>query len=148
MKMFKHIMSLLLLLPLLVSCGESEKDAAREILGRARSEYRGGRYDEALALIDTLRRKYPKAIEERREGLALWQDATERKAQRQVAALDQQIQAAGRSIDSLRQIIDAGGAASGQTLRLNMLRKRRDSLQAEFDAQCALVRLVREKRKS
>ena len=149
MNISKLITPVLAIPVLLASCGESDKDAAGRMLSRARSEYRAGRYDAALAAIDSLRRKYPTAIEERREGLALWQDATEKKAQRQVAALDIEIQAASQSLDSLGKTVAAAGQSTpGQKLELNRLRQKRDSLQAEFDAQCALVRLVREKRKS
>lgn len=149
MKISKLIMPVFALIMLLASCGDTEKDAARQMLGRARSEYRAGRYDAALAAIDSLRHKYPKAIEERREGLALWQDATEKKAQRQVASLDRQIQAAAQTLDSLQKAVPAAGQPTlSRKTELNRLRQRRDSLQAEFDAQCALVRLVRERRKS
>ena len=142
-----NTITLAALLAILASCKDTAKDSARQLLNQAQTEYRAGRYDAALAAIDTLRHRYPTAIEERRKALALWQDATERKAQSQVALLDQQLQATGQAIDSLQHAA-SGGASMEQKLQLNRLRHKKDSLQAQFDAQCALVRIVREKRKS
>ena len=134
---------------LLLSCGGKEKEGAVGILDAAREKYESGDYAASLLLIDSLRRSHPEAIEERRKALALYQDASEKMAQKEIASLDIQLQQAQKQLDSLQNVADAkrGDNDAATLAQLARQRQKRDSLQVAFDTQCAKVRLIRERRK-
>ncbi len=74
---------LLLLLPLLlVACTSSDKKAAQSLLDQAKVNVDEGRYDQALFLLDSLHKSYPKAIEERHAALIMIRDARLMKSRR------------------------------------------------------------------
>lgn len=134
---------------LLLSCGSKEKEEAAVILDAAQEKYESGNYAASLCLIDSLRRSHPEAIEERRKALALYQDASEKMAQKEIASLDLQLQRAQQQLDSLQNAVDAKRGDNGAATLEQLARQRqeRDSLQVAFDTQCAKVRLIRERRK-
>ena len=67
---------------MLLSCGEnSAQKQAEEMLSKAGTCYEQGQYDEALTVIDSLRKIYPNAIDTRKKALRLYQDIELKKAQ-------------------------------------------------------------------
>ena len=65
----------------LASCGDSTRQQAESLLKQAGYDFEHGRYDMALATIDSLRKKYPDMVEVRRKALTLYQDISLKKAQ-------------------------------------------------------------------
>ena len=88
-------------------------------------------------------------MEERCQALTLYQDASEKLAQSEIARLDMQLQTAQCRLDSMAAVVDSHSGSNGDAAldKLARLRQQRDSLQVAFDTQCAMVRLIREKRK-
>ena len=83
-----------------------------------------------------LRDRYPKAVVARTEALRIWQDASLKMAQADVAATDNRLQEVEQE---LRTTTDR--------YRCNMLGVKRDSLQARYEAMCGVVRMIRMRQK-
>lgn len=66
----------------LASCGDSDRQNAEEMLKQAGYDYEHGRYDMALATIDSLRKTYPDIVDVRRKALALYQNISLKKHKR------------------------------------------------------------------
>ena len=136
----------------LPACSDTKKEEARAILNQAKEQFGKGNFDRTLELIDSLRHSHPEAIEERKEALTLFQDASEKLAQQQIVATDKQLQNAIQEYDRLWAIAEKrredGYATPEELTALTKLKLKKDSLQARFDTQCATVRMIREKRKS
>lgn len=120
----------------LASCGNKEEDKAQSLYSEIENLYQAGNYQAALDSIKVLREKYPKAIELRKKSLTLWQDANIKLAQQDIAVTD-----------SALQVVIAQMNAATDIATRNQLRLKRDSLQARYDTQCAVVRAVRMKQK-
>lgn len=135
---------------LAASCTDKDKAEARQTLNAAQTEYAKGNYPRTLALIDSLRHNHPKAIEERREALKLFQDASEKMAQADIEKTDRAIQSLAAEIQKLQAAADNGRAdGSATAAQLNALTAKRlklDSLRARFEAQCATVKVIRQRR--
>ena len=133
------------------SCTDKDKTEAQTIRKAAQENFEKGDYEKTLFLIDSLRNSHPKAIEERKTALKLFQDASEKLAQKQIIDTDGKLQEAQRVLDNLTRIVNAkksrGEATAEELSSLTKAKIRRDSLQARFDGQCATVRVIREKRK-
>ncbi len=130
-------MSAILLSALLFmgSCKEkTEDDAARPLLENIEKSVNDGDYRSALDSISVLRYRFPKAIESRKRALQLWQEASLLKAQHEVEQTDSALQATIEAIDKTPTLLEQ-----------NMLRNRRDSLKARYDAECGVVRIIRAK---
>jgi len=93
-------------------------------------------YRETLDSIVSLRTNYPKALEARKKALHVWREASLKLAQADIAFTDSSLQA------TLREI-----ANETNLYKANMLRARRDSLQARYEAMCGVVKMIRHKQK-
>ena len=144
----KKIICFALALALFSACADNGKEEARRILTEAQGQYDKGNYKESLRLVDSLRRSHPEAVEERRQALTLYQDASEKLAQSEIARLDRQLQTAQCRLDSMAAVVDSHSGSNGDAAldRLARLRQQRESLQVACDNQCAMVRLMRETR--
>lgn len=120
----------------LASCGNKEEDKAQLLYSEIENLYQAGNYQATLDSIKVLREKYPKAIEQRKKSLTLWQDANIKLAQQDIAVTD-----------SALQVVIAQMNATTDIATRNKLRLKRDSLQVRYDTQCAVVRAVRMKQK-
>ena len=87
----------------LASCGENpiEKQAG-EMLEKAQTEFKGGDYAKAIATIDSLRKKFPKAIEARKQALKLYQEVELKRAEIQVQNADTVLQRVEREYQELK----------------------------------------------
>ncbi len=134
----------------LSACGGGGSEKARTLLNEARKEYDNGAFEKSLSLVDSLRRTYPKAVEERKEALKIFQNASEKLAQKQIAATDGELQRVINEIETLQANVDShkknNTATAEELSRLTTLKIKKDSLQARFDTQCATVRFIRAKR--
>ncbi len=151
MKRARHIIAAAAAAALALSCAEKNTEA-KEILNAAQEQFDKGNYERSLALIDSLRHACPKAVEERKAGLKLFQNASEKLAQKQIVSTDALLQQTLQKLEALQNTVDEhkkNGTTTAEELgQLTRLRLTKDSLQARFDTQCATVRFIREKRES
>lgn len=136
---------------LLAACSGNGSEQAQQILKESQRLYDNKDYEGTLRMIDSLRHSCPEAMKERKEALALFQDASEKLAQSQVAATDSALQAVTNEIQTAEPAVEEhrrnGSATADELSRLTVLKLKRDSLKVRFDTQCATIRLIREKRK-
>ena len=131
----KYILTIILA-AVLVGCSESDEQKAERMLAQIDSLYEKGQYKEALDSIVSLRTTYPSAIDIRKKALRIWQNASLKIAQKDVAQTDVLLQETLRMIDSETDLRKA-----------NMLRMRRDSLQARYEAMCGVVKMIHMRQK-
>ncbi len=118
-----------------LSCKQkTEDDVAKPLLENIEQNVKAGDYRAALDSIQSLRHKYPKAVEARKRAITLWQEASIMQAQHEVEKTDSALQATLKEIDKAPTLLEQ-----------NMLRNKRDSLKARYDAECGLVRIIRAK---
>lgn len=120
----------------LASCAKTDDDMAQKMLTRINSLYESGNYRAALDSITVLRDRYPAAIEARKTALVVWQNASLKMAQADVA-----------QTDILLQQTIAKIASTTDRYERNLLGVKRDSLQARYDAMCGVVKMIRMRQK-
>lgn len=131
----KYILTIILA-AVLVGCSESDEQKAERMLAQIDSLYEKGQYKEVLDSIVSLRTTYPSAINIRKKALRIWQNASLKIAQKDVAQTDVLLQETLRMIESETDLRKA-----------NMLRMRRDSLQARNEAMCGVVKMIHMRQK-
>lgn len=131
----RHIWFFIIIMAL-AGCAKTDDEKAKPLLAKINTLYAGGKYREALDSIVVLRDRYPKAVVARTEALRIWQDASLKMAQADVAATDNRLQEVEQE---LRTTTDRH--------RRNMLGVKRDSLQARYEAMCGVVRMIRMRQK-
>lgn len=131
----KYILTIILA-TVLVGCSESDEQKAERMLAQIDSLYEKGQYKEVLDSIVSLRTTYPSAINIRKKALRIWQNASLKIAQKDVAQTDVLLQETLRMIESETDLRKA-----------NMLRMRRDSLQARYEAMCGVVKMIHMRQK-
>ena len=125
----------ILLTMMLGSCQQKENTSdASQLLEEIKQLYADGNYRETLDSIESLRSKYPTAIEERRQALRLWQEASLKMAQDDIAKTDSALQATTRQMEAETRIYER-----------NMLGVKKDSLQARYEAMIGVVRMIRKR---
>ena len=78
----------------LTACQQkNENDEANALLAEIETLYETGQYRTALDSIESLRRRFPTSVEARRKGLRLWQEASLKMAQADIALTDSALQA-------------------------------------------------------
>ena len=116
-----------------------------------RESYAEGRDSACLAAIDTLRAKFPKAIAERKEALKLYQEASLRIAQKQLAYVDSALEAEKHIFRTMEKSVAAhkekGIATAEELTALTRKRMLRDSLQTQFDVLCAKIKYIHKRQK-
>ena len=131
----RHIWFFIIIMAL-AGCAKTDDEKAKPLLAKINTLYAGGKYREALDSIVVLRDRHPKAVVARTEALRIWQDASLKMAQADVAATDNRLQEVEQE---LRTTTDR--------YRRNMLGVKRDSLQARYEAMCGVVRMIRMRQK-
>ena len=116
---------------MLLSCGPTESDHAAALVAQIEQLYADGKYQTVLDSITSLRQRYPKEVEARRRVLPIWQDASLRIAQADIARTDSALQATIAEM------------AAAKTIReRNFIGIRRDSLQVRYDVLVGTVRVI------
>lgn len=133
--MKKLILSLVVVL-CTFACKPSPEEKAQTMLTQIEQLQKEGRYKETLDSIKSLRKKYPQAMEARRKALKIWQEASLKITQADIAKTDSALQ------KTLAQIHQLHSPVIPTQLRLL-----RDSLQIRFDVLCATVRAIHKKQK-
>ena len=133
----KYLLTIMLIVTL-SGCNESEEQKAARMLARIDSLYlyEEGHYKEVLDSIVSLRSAYPSAVETRKKALKVWQNASLKLAQDDIARTDVMLQ------ETLRKI-----EAETDLRKANLLRVRRDSLQARYEAMCGVVKMIHMRQK-
>lgn len=121
---------------LLAGCAPSDDEKAAPLLSKIDSLYQKGLYRETLDSITVLRERYPKAVEARTKALKVWQNASLKMAQADVAQTDMLLQEATQQWNS-----------EADLYKKNMLRVRCDSLKARYEAMCGVVRMIHARQK-
>lgn len=115
----------------LLSCGPTESDNAAELVTQIEQLYADGKYQTVLDSITSLRQRYPKEVEARRRVLPIWQDASLRIAQADIARTDSALQATIAEMEAAKTIRER-----------NFIGIRRDSLQVRYDVLVGTVRVI------
>ena len=115
----------------LLSCGPTESDNAAALVAQIEQLYADGKYQTVLDSITSLRQRYPKEVEARRRVLPLWQDASLRIAQADIARTDSALQATIAEMEAAKTIRER-----------NFIGIRRDSLQVRYDVLVGTVRVI------
>lgn len=115
----------------LLSCGPTESDKAAELVAQIEQLYADGKYQTVLDSITSLRQRYPKEVEARRRVLPIWQDASLRIAQTDIARTDSALQATIAEMEAAKTIRER-----------NFIGIRRDSLQVRYDVLVGTVRVI------
>ena len=131
MKTWAYIITTIMIIS---ACSKTDNKQAEDMLADIQTLYDGGHYAETLDSIESLRIRYPKAIDARKKALRLWQDASLRLAQADIQVTDSALQATLVQIDQAQTLLEA-----------NRLRQKRDSLKARFDAMCGVVRMIHQR---
>lgn len=134
--MTKNLLLMAVAVVLLSSCTQSDEDRAKPLLAKIDSLYKSGNYRTTLDSITLLRDKYPKAVDARRHALKVWQEASLKMAQDDVARTDVQLQEVNLQLEQEHDLY-----------RHNRLLVKRDSLKARYEAMCGVVRMIRMRQK-
>jgi len=129
-------LTVITLIFILTGCGQTEDEKAAKLMATIDSLYAGGKYHETLDSIMSLRATYPKALEARKKALYIWREASLKLAQADIAKTDTELQSTLKAIEAETDLYKA-----------NMLRVKRDSLQARYEAMCGVVKMIRLKQK-
>ena len=95
----KYLLTIMLIVTL-AGCNESEEQKAARMLARIDSLYEEGHYKEVLDSIVSLRSAYPSAVETRKKTLKVWQNASLKLAQDDIARTDVLLQETLRKIEA------------------------------------------------
>lgn len=115
----------------LLSCGPTESDNAAALVAQIEQLYADGKYQTVLDSITSLRQRYPKEVEARRRVLPIWQDASLRIAQADIARTDSALQVTIAEMEAAKTIRER-----------NFIGIRRDSLQVRYDVLVGTVRVI------
>ncbi len=118
----------------LTACQQKSDDGAAQLLTEIEKLYEKGQYRTALDSIESLRRRFPTSVEARRKGLRLWQEASLKMAQADIAVTDSALQATTAQMQAEKRIYER-----------NMLGVKKDSLQARYEALIGVVRMIRKR---
>jgi hypothetical protein len=129
--MKKNILFLAIALVALVGCRQSEDEKAAPAMRYIDSLYQAKNYPATLQAIQELRRDHPKAIESRKRALKIWQEASLKMTQEDIARTDSALQAVTKEWKQAKDIRTK-----------NQLGVKRDSLQIRYDALCGTVRVI------
>jgi hypothetical protein len=124
-------LSIFALALLMTSCALTDEEKAAPLLAEINTLYEKGEYRTVLDSITSLREHYPKAVEARKKAVTIWQNASLKMAQDDVAKTDILLQEANTQL--LKET---------DLYKKNKLRVRRDSLLARYEAMCGVVRMI------
>lgn len=107
--MNKPLLAIALSFLMLAACGpsrsDSETDAARALYNEADSLFQNALYEQSLAILDSIDRSIPSAVDIRRMGSRLRPQVLERYAAAQISRIDSLSTAGTLAGDSLRKLV-------------------------------------------
>ena len=128
------VMAFIILFALSACHWTTEDEKAQPMLEEIEKSVERKDFRSALDSIILLRDRFPKALQARKRALELWQEASLLQAQHEVEVTDSALQATIAAIDKAPTLLEQ-----------NLLRNKRDSLKARYDAECGVVRIIRAK---
>lgn len=128
------VMAFIILFALSACYQTTEDEKAQPMLEEIEKSVERKDFRSALDSIILLRDRFPKALQARKRALELWQEASLLQAQHEVEVTDSALQATIAAIDKAPTLLEQ-----------NLLRNKRDSLKARYDAECGVVRIIRAK---
>lgn len=128
----KKLITFFVLLLVLAGCSSTPEEQATGLMTQIESLYEAGQYKAALDSIEMLRMRFPRAVEARKKALVIWNDASLKMAQADIAVTDSALLAT-----------EALMAQETEIFKRNMLGVRRDSLKARYEALCGVVRMIK-----
>lgn len=132
-------------------CQDKDIKGAEELLTEIRNDYEAGSDSACLIAIDTLRARYPKAIEQRKKALEYWQMANLRLSQKDLERTDKLLEQEKARFAQMEKEVAEHKAALKATpeelTAITMQRMRRDSLQTRYDVLCQQIRFIHKKQK-
>lgn len=135
----------------LAGCADNDGQKAQRLMDEIRTEYAEGHYQQVLSHIDSLRRTYPEAVEQRKEALKVYQETVLKMAQTELMTIDTTLQTARQQYEQMRTASERhhseGTATAAELTSVTLQRMRVDSLQARFDAQVARIKFIHRKMK-
>lgn len=134
------------------ACSKTDaQKSADALLNQAKYDFEHGRYEMALASIDSLRKIYPSAIEVRRKALELYQVISLKQAQEELEKTDILLQQARSDYEYVREEVQKRRneltATAEQLEAVTLMRIKVDSLQTQFDVQCAKIKYIHKRQK-
>lgn len=136
---------------MMLGCQDRDTKGAEELMTEIRNDYEAGNDSACLIAIDTLRARYPKAVEQRKEALGYWQKASERLSQKDLERTDKLLEQEKARFAQMEKIVAEHKAALKATpeelTALTMQRMRRDSLQTRYEVLCQQIRFIHKKQK-
>ena len=137
---------------LLASCGENKaQKQAEEMLEKAGTCYEQGQYNEALTVIDSLRKLFPNTIDTRKKARKLYQNIELKKAQLELATTDSLLQAVNHDYVYQQEKVERDKAALRATpeelTMLTLTRMKRDSLRTQSEVLGAKIRYINKKQR-
>ena len=115
-------------------CEHKKDEGAATMLTEIEQLYEQGNYKAALDSFVLLRARFPKALAERQRALRIWQEASLKRAQEDIALTDSALQAVTAQMQAETRIYER-----------NMLGVKKDSLQVRYEALIGEVRIIRKK---
>lgn len=147
--MKKNLFLLVVFAAFLCGCTDSSEQEVAALMTEIRESYANGEDSACLAQIDTLRSRFPKAIDARKEALLIYQDASLRQSQRLLARVDSLLEIEKIRFAEMEKTVmehKAQGVATAEELTaLTLQRIHRDSLQTQFDVLGAQIRYIRKR---
>ena len=128
---------------MLTGCKQEADNGAKEMLKKAQTAYDEGRYDEALTTIKQLRHDHPQAVEERKAALALFQEASLKQAQQELAQTDSLLEAAKKRYETLMKQMKSNPYSKQLEHELTEARCIQDSLRVQWNTQGAKIRAIK-----
>ena len=131
----KKIFLFFALVAVTASCQKSEDEKAAPLLAKIDSLYKAAQYQDVLDSISALRDRFPRAINARKTALSLWQTASMKLAQVDIARTDSALQVQ-------EEALKVTNLTSQHKARLLV---RRDSLKIRYEALCQMVKAIQKK---
>lgn len=132
----KRLIFIFALIALLAACTKTDDEKAQPLMRKIEGLYANGDYRAALDSITRLRSNFPKAVESRKKALKLWQEASLKMAQADIAHTDSALQATIAQYNAATTIRER-----------NYIGIKKDSLQTRYDALCLTVRAIHKRQK-
>lgn len=141
----------IMLAAMLVACSNDTQKEAETLLNQTEELFELKQYDQALTVLDSLRKVYPNSVDTRKKALKLRQSIELKRSQEELALVDSMLQAVSHDYRYQQQKVDKDKqelrATAEELTMLTRTRMRRDSLQTRFEVLCAKIRYIHKKQK-
>lgn len=141
----------IMLAAMLVACSNDTQKEAETLLNQTEELFELKQYDQALTVLDSLRKVYPNSVDTRKKALKLRKSIELKRSQEELALVDSMLQAVSHDYRYQQQKVDKDKlelrATAEELTMLTRTRMRRDSLQTRFDVLCAKIRYIHKKQK-